>query len=169
MAFAELWNLVQEMPLDKICDLLPRPVAPTDGHIRLRFLQIKPVLEHLHQADAPANAPLDPVSPQKLEYNQLPVLVIDFLQRGRRLSSVVDEYFRKHHDPELADRIATEFRARYASLREQKLKASQIFAELFEFSGGYDPMFKSIESQAAVAAVLAYFFDRCDFFENVAT
>jgi hypothetical protein len=167
MCFTELWDLLRELTFENICDVLPRPPAPTDVHVRLPFERLRPILEHLQQATPQENVPLDPVSPKKLQHNQLPILWADFLQRGRRLSGAVDQYFRKHFDPELADRIASGFRSRYASLREQGLNAGQICTGIFEFAGGYDASFKDIESQAAVAAILAYFFDRCDIFENV--
>ena len=167
MAFQELWDLVRELTFEKICDLLPpRPSLPAGTSVRLPFDRLRPVLEHLQQA-VPLDMPLDPVSPEKLQYNRLPVPWADFLQFGRRLSSVVDEYLRTHHDPELGDRIASGFHGRYRSLREQSLPPGRICTELFEFAGGYDPAFKDVESQAAVAATLAYFFDRCDIFEKV--
>jgi hypothetical protein len=165
MAFQELWDLVRELTFDAACDILPRPSVPSGTNVKLPFDRLRPVLEHLQQA-TPQEVPLDPVSPEKLQYNQLPVLWADFLQRGRRLSAVVDGYFRTHHDPELGDRIASGFRSRYKSLREQGLSPGRICTELFEFAGGYDPAFRDVESQAAVAAILAYFFDRCDIFEN---
>jgi hypothetical protein len=167
ISFQELWDLVREMPFESICDILPRPPASMDVHLKLPFERLRPVLEHLQQAIPEENVPLDPVSPEKLEYNRLPVLWADLLQRGRRLSVAVEKYFKMHHDPELGDRIATGFRGRYVSLRELNLDAGVICAELFEFAGGYDRCFRDIQSQAAVAAVLAYFFDRCDIFEQV--
>ncbi len=84
---------------------------------------------------------------------------------GRRKSGLVNSFFRKTPRPDLGERIAEAFRLRYAELRALDLPAEQIFRHLQDYAGfhGGEP-----KRQGAALAVLAYFFDSCDIFEDPA-
>ena len=65
--------------------------------------------------------------------------------------------------PDVAEEIAEAVRERYLSLKGLDLETDQIFAHLQRFIGvqGEPPR------QAAALAVMCYFFERCDIFEDL--
>lgn len=86
-----------------------------------------------------------------------------FLKAGRRKSRLVENYFDRISTPDLGERIAESFRQRYVDLKAMGITGDQIFTHLLNhagFSGG------DLKRQGASMVVLAYFFDRCDIFED---
>jgi hypothetical protein len=166
IAFNELWDIVSELTTDRIQTFLEPPPRPEDFQRRLPFDRLRPVIEYLSKSTPSSDQNFDPVSPAKLEFNKLGVHWSDYIKNGRRQVATVEDYFIRQSDPELADKIASRFRSRYAELREQQLPPDDICEQLYELAGGYH-WNKEVEDRAAVASVLAYYFDRCDIFEPV--
>lgn len=132
---------------------------------RLVLSDLMPIIDALQRQDSPANSPLTPPSPEKLEKNALSEESGLFLRIGRRKSNLVDIFFRKSPRPDLGDRIAEAFRMRYAELKALDLSADTIFKHLQDYAGfNGEP-----KRQGAALAVLAYFFDSCDIFEDPIT
>ncbi|MGR9281443.1 ABC-three component system protein [Rhizobium johnstonii] len=129
---------------------------------RLVLSDLMPIIDALQRQDSPANPPLTPPSPEKLEKNALSEESGLFLRIGRRKSNLVDTFFRKSPRPDLGERIAEAFRTRYAELKALDLPADTIFKHLQDYAGfNGEP-----KRQGAAMAVLAYFFDSCDIFED---
>lgn len=129
---------------------------------RLVLSDLIPIIDALQRQDSPANPPLTPPSPEKLEKNALSEESGLFLRIGRRKSNLVDTFFRKSPRPDLGERIAEAFRTRYAELKALDLPADTIFKHLQDYAGfNGEP-----KRQGAALAVLAYFFDSCDIFED---
>ncbi|MDX1003198.1 ABC-three component system protein [Sinorhizobium medicae] len=129
---------------------------------RLVLSDLMPIIDALQRQDSPANPPLTPPSPEKLEKNALSEESGLFLRIGRRKSNLVDMFFRKSPRPDLGERIAEAFRTRYAELKALDLPADTIFKHLQDYAGfNGEP-----KRQGAALAVLAYFFDSCDIFED---
>lgn len=129
---------------------------------RLVLSDLMPIIDALQRQDSPPNPPLTPPSPKKLEKNELSQETGLFLRIGRRKSSLVDTFFRKSPRPDLGERIAEAFRTRYAELKALDLPADTIFKHLQDYAGfNGEP-----KRQGAALAVLAYFFDSCDIFED---
>jgi hypothetical protein len=129
---------------------------------RLVLSDLMPIIDALQRQDSPANPPLTPPSPEKLEKNALSEESGLFLRIGRRKSNLVDTFFRKSPRPDLGERIAEAFRTRYAELKALDLPADTIFKHLQDYAGfNGEP-----KRQGAALAVLAYFFDSCDIFED---
>ena len=124
---------------------------------------IVPVIEALQQ-ETPRLDPqvLDPPSAQKLQRNALSEEVATLLRAGRRKEALVERYFRTHPSPDRGEKIAVAFRRRYAELREQGLSPDEIFAKLQQGAGGGGLPSR----QTAALAVLSYYFERCDIFED---
>jgi hypothetical protein len=99
---------------------------------------------------------------EKLEKNSLSEDSALLLQVGRRKSGLVDTFFRKSARPDLGERIAEAFRVRYAELKRLELPSDTIFKHLQDYAG----MNGEPKIQAAALAVLSYFFDNCDIFED---
>jgi hypothetical protein len=129
---------------------------------RLVLSDLMPIIEALQRQDSLTNPPLTPPSPEKLEKNALSEESGLFLRIGRRKSNLVDTFFRKSPRPDLGERIAEAFRTRYAELKALDLPADTIFKHLQDYAGfNGEP-----KRQGAALAILAYFFDSCDIFED---
>jgi hypothetical protein len=138
--------------------------APSIGIVdRLVLADLVPIIEALQRRDPDAgDPPLAPPSPEKLEKNALSEESGLLLRFGRRKSSLVETFFRKSPRPDLGERIAEAFRTRYVELKALDLPADTIFKHLQDYAG----MDGEPKRQGAALAVLAYFFDNCDIFED---
>jgi hypothetical protein len=87
------------------------------------------------------------------------------LRQGRRREKLVEDLFGAWPDPSFGEDIAEAFRARYQDLKTVGLGPDQIFGQLQAFTGGMDG---DPSHQGAVLAILSYFFERCDIFEDMA-
>lgn len=151
---------------DQLQDLLGE--APTSLVMsRLELPSIREVIEHLASLRADAS-PLNPItipSAQKLEYNKLNAYNQHVLRGGRSKQRKVAQYFRGMTAPEAGEQIAEAFRVKYVACRESGMLSDEIFEALWNFAGGNH--FTSPPQQAGVTAVLSYFFDSCDIFEDI--
>ena len=154
------------METNKIISLFGH--APTDESMRtLQLESIIPVLRFIDGREVPSEVPVDPPDPQKLEYNLFGPEVKDMLKSGRGKERLVEDYIDSVRNPEYGESIAVAFRKKYELLKAARLRANEIFDELRIFAGG--DHFHDSSKQAAVLAVLSYFFERCDIFENPET
>lgn len=130
---------------------------------RLVMSDLVPIIEALQRQEPNAGEPpLTPPSAEKLEKNALSEESGLLLRIGRRKSALVDSFFRKSPRPDLGERIAEAFRMRYAELKALDLPAETTFKHLQDYAGfNGEP-----KRQGAALAVLAYFFDSCDIFED---
>lgn len=130
---------------------------------KLDFAALRPVLMAIQRQEPEAEPPLAAPSPQKLEVNALSTDAAGLLRQGRRREKLVEDFFAAWPDPDLGESIAEAFRQRYTALKSVGLDADQIFGELQSFAGG---MSGAPSHQAAILAVMSYFFERCDIFED---
>ena len=132
---------------------------------RLDFAGLRPVVEQIAKREAdPLIALSNPPSVTKLEKNSLDEDSTAFLKIGRRRVHLVEEYFAQHHDPGLGDKIAKAMQVQYQMLTDTGFGPNQVLVELQRFAG-WDNSDRSSHN-AAVLAVINYFFDRCDIFED---
>ena len=166
----ETWSEPELLPLAMGLDLsalqslfgLAASIAIVD---RLVMADLVPVIEALQRQEPnPSDPPLIPPTLEKLEKNALSEESGILLKFGRRKSGLVDTFFRKSPRPELGEKIAEAFRTRYAELKAFDLPADAIFKHLQDYAG----MNGEPKRQGAALAVLAYFFDSCDIFEDPA-
>lgn len=135
----------------------------TDAIDQVTIEDIVPVIDALQQETPDLDLqPLEPPSAQKLHRNALSEDVADLLKAGRRKEALVERYFRTHPSPDRGEKIAVAFRRRYGQLREQGLSPDDIFAKLQQSAGGGG----SPKRQTAALAILSYYFERCDIFED---
>jgi len=106
---------------------------------------------------------IQPVSVNKLQYNQLSNDIEVLLTAGRRKEKLVEDLLLTWPDPEYGNELSAAFKAKYRELVSQELSPDEIFMELKTFAGG-DSRVPS--EQVSALAVLSYFFERCDIFEN---
>ncbi|MFT4274943.1 MAG: hypothetical protein QM576_01185 [Rhodopseudomonas sp.] len=158
----ELLDLAMKLDLSPLQALFG-PAASIAIVDRLVMADLVPIIEALQRQEPnPSDPPLTPPSPEKLEKNALSEESDLFLRIGRRKSALVGTFFRKSPRPDLGERIAEAFRLRYAELKAFDLSADTIFKHLQDYAGfNGEPT-----RQGAALAVLAYFFDSCDIFED---
>lgn len=139
--------------------------APTNKELlNLRFENLQVVLLTIAQQQPPLNPTIGPVPADKIQINGLSNNVAILLNAGRQKSDLVKQFFDKWHDPMFGDQIAEAFRQQYQNLKSSGLPPDLIFYELQSYAGGTTLTEPAI--QAAVLAVLAFYFEQCDIFEE---
>jgi hypothetical protein len=131
---------------------------------QIQLDELRPVVLALKKLEADANVSLMAPSVYKLQANALSNEAADLLKMGRRKEQLVQRFFDTYIDPTLGEDIAQAFRARYQALKDAKKSADEMFSELQIFSGGMTT--GTPAHQGAVLAVMSYFFERCDIFED---
>jgi hypothetical protein len=130
---------------------------------RLVLADLVPIIDALERQEPnPSDPPLTPPSREKLERNSLSEESGILLRFGRRKGSLVETFFRKSSRPDLGERIAEAFRTRYVDLKSLGLPPDTIFRHLQNYAG----MTGDPKRQGAALAVLSYFFESCDIFED---
>lgn len=137
--------------------------APSKAGIETLVMDdLKPIIDQLQRIEpSPGEEPLAPPSVRKLERNELSSDVTELLRVGRRKEALVADYFLNHPRPDLGEEVAEAFRVRYAQLKEHGRAPDDIFHHLQQYAGTNGP-----RRQGAALAVLSYFFERCDIFED---
>ena len=100
----------------------------------------------------------------KIEANALSESVTTQLKHGMIKAVLVQNFFEQWHDPLLGERLAKTFKDKYVTLREQELTPNQIFTEIQSWAGGGQR--GTPEHELAVLTVIAYYFERCDIYEE---
>ncbi len=113
----------------------------------------------------PASGAIAPVPSDKLDANDLPNHWRQMIESGWKNAYYVGEYFGRHHEPLIGERIASLFRERYQYLRAQAITAEGIMDSLYEFVAGIGSVPPA--RQVAAQALLAHLFESCDIFENI--
>ncbi len=138
--------------------------VPTDETMaNLGFQDLQPILESIATTSKPSHDKVKDVPAKKIEANALSESVATLLKGGMGKAPLVEDFFQNWHDETLGERIAKAFKVKYHEFREN-LTPNQIFMELQTWAGGDDR--GTPEHQLAVLTVLAYYFERCDIFEE---
>jgi len=120
-------------------------------------------VESLAGKAAPSGTAVKDVPPRKIEANDLSETVTVLLKSGMAKTPLVSAFFDGWYDETLGARLAVAFRAEYERLRAS-LHPNQIFSELQAWAGGNQR--GTAEHEMAVLTVIAYYFERCDIFEE---
>lgn len=164
MAYAELFETVMNLPTPKLEDLFG--TVPSQRTLAdLDFEALRPVVVAIQRMDPDDHPPLLAPSPSKLAANDLSDDAAGLLRLGRRREPLVEEFLDRYPDPSFGEEIAQGFRDRYRVLKDEGRRPDEVFFALQDFAGG---MSGTAKRQAAVLAVLSYFFERCDIFEDYA-
>ena len=159
---AELRLIFRALPLTEKASWFG--LAPTDAtKASLGFGDLQVVLERIASLAAPALADVRDVPMGKIEANALTESVAQLLKAGMAKSPLVSDFLSRWHDETLGERLAEAFKAEYRRFREN-YKPNQIFAELQSWAGGGSR--GTAEHELAVLTVIAYYFERCEIFEE---
>jgi len=137
------------------------PTNETKTDLGYSDLQI--VLETIANRSAVAQTEVRVVPKGKIEANALSESVATLLKVGMEKAPLVGTFFERWNDETLGERIAVAFRSKYQSLRGN-ISPDEIFGELESWAGGSRR--GAPKQQLAVLAVLAYYFDSCDIYEE---
>ncbi len=141
--------------------------APTEAtKAKLGFQELRVVFEALASKAAPPSSAINPVPQDKIEANALSEAVSSLIKSGMSKSQLVSDFLEKWHDETLGEHLAVAFRKEYERLRGT-MSPNQIFDELLRWAGGKER--GTSEHEMAVLTVLAYYFERCDIFEEPRT
>ena len=142
------------------------PSLTMEANVNLGYSDLMAVLTHISVAPAPATSEVKDVSRGKIEANLLSQVVADFLKIGMQKSPLVMQFFDSWKNPVYGEQIASAFKSRYVSLRDAKpsLHPDEIFGKLETWAGGV--VNTTPTHKAAVLAVMAYLFDKCEIFED---
>jgi hypothetical protein len=145
------------------------PSLTMEANVSLGFQDLLAVLQHIKVAPAPAATEVKDVSRGKIEANSLSHAVADFLKIGMQKSPLVAQFFSSWKNPIYGDQIAVAFKNKYIALRDAvpDLHPDEIFGRLEEWAGGHADTTPT--HKAAVLAVMAYLFDKCEIFEDALT
>lgn len=146
------------------------PVARNSDYQHLQLGEVRDLVAALILAVESTDLPpgdLLPVSPQKLNVNNLSGSSQQLLRSGRINAPHIGTYFNAHPDPMRGETLAGMFRNRYAELKAQELAPDTILSELYRFVAG--PGDVAIPRHVAATSLLSYLFESCDIFENAAS
>jgi hypothetical protein len=159
---AEMRAVVMGLALHQLEDLFG--VVPSQRTLEmLDFAALRPVLLAIQRLEPAVELTIVAPSLAKLQNNALSDDAAALLRQGRRREKLVQDFFDSWPDPSFGEAIAEGFRGRYQSLKAMGLSPEEIFSQLQRFAGGMDG---EPARQAAVLAVMSYFFERCDIFED---
>lgn len=153
---------ILSLPLSKLIDLFG-PAPSQEDVTSLTHEPIKTLLSAMCKSGVSCESKITPVSVEKLKYNQLSPDVEALLTAGRRKENLVEDLLRRWPDPEYGEDLANSFRTKYQSLCSSESFPDDIFVELKSFAGGDTG---DVAAQVSSLAVLSYFFERCDIYEN---
>ena len=164
----EVWMEPQLVPFLSQLDLPAMEnlfgFSPSQSGINALVLEdILPILRYLEQqSPIPGQEPISPPSVEKLQKNELSDDTMMLLKVGRRKEALVASYFATSVNVEMGEQIAEAFRRRYIELKLDGHPPDIIFWHLQHYAGASGLP----KQQSAGLAVLSYFFERCDIFED---
>lgn len=101
----------------------------------------------------------------KIEANLLSQAVADFLKIGMQKSPLVAQFFNNWKNPTYGEQIAQAFKSEYVALRDGV--PNSILMKFSDASKhGRGTANTTPTHKAAVLAVMAYLFDKCEIFED---
>ncbi len=159
-------NRISQLDADAVTELLG-PRATNRDALEMQPAELQALIDGIRSkvdVRAPASESITPVPSDKLDANDLPNHWHQLIENGWKNAYYVAEYFDRHHEPLIGERIAFIFRERYQYLRAQALSAEEIMDWLYEFVVGIGSV--SPARQVAAQALLAHLFESCDIFEN---
>jgi hypothetical protein len=159
---AELEEMVLGLKLNSLIAIFGLAPSTTEMN-SLTLHDLKPVIDRLARQQPPPVADMTPPSPDKVKGNDLSDDVVSLLIAGRRKMPLLRTYLTNGPNVVKGEQIAQQFRTHYKELKETGYRGDDIYRKLQDYAGGMkgDP-----REQAAVFAVLSYYFDSCDIFEN---
>lgn len=146
---------------DKVSWFGPVPTDETK-HV-LSFADLKVVLETITAQAVPQMTDVREVPSGKIEANQLSEAVATLIKEGMSKAPLVTDFLSQWYDETLGGRLAEAFKEEYRRLHDA-YGPGQVFHKLQSWAGGDHR--GTPEHELAVVTIIAYYFERCDIFEE---
>lgn len=140
---------------------LPLQYAVAVGLQEMEELLADLALSRVPEASLPD---VEKVSTYKLRYSELTEDSQSELRSGMRFSSMISDYYQQRIDITERDEVAARFHSEYLEAARSGLGPEDILLRIRQFLAGN--RVTSAPKYRAQTAVLAYFFESCDIFEN---
>ena len=138
--------------------------APSDEtKMKLGFSDLQVVLDTIASRPVPTLPEVKDVPMGKIEANALSESIATLLKAGMAKAPLVEAFFGQWYDEAFGERIAESFKAKYLELRSD-FQPNDLFEKIQDWAGGDGR--GSPEHELAVLTVIAYYFERCDIFEE---
>ncbi|GIH62230.1 ABC-three component system protein [Microbispora siamensis] len=166
MGRRRLWQKIMKLDLAEVEDLLGCPIPITDSIYGIGMEDLEPLLDHLKTATVSPDPlhRIPQVSEEKLDYNELDGDSRESLVKAMKSTHLIDEYYDLRIMEIQRKEVAEGFRIYYQQVREAWTAAEDILWQLEMYVLGnmrHDP-----RTHRAAQVILAYFFERCDIFEQ---
>ncbi|TVT33086.1 hypothetical protein FNH05_27370 [Amycolatopsis rhizosphaerae] len=159
-------NEACRLDLDEVEDLLGTELPAKEMTYSFPLEELEPLLDHLRlqRVSADTSSDLGKVSLKKLDFNKFSEDTKYELRRMMVRSSDIEEYYANRIDITERDEVAAGFHEEYLRLCTTFDDPDEIMwqLELYVLGNAAVPPHR----RRAVTAVLAYFFQTCDIFEN---
>jgi hypothetical protein len=132
--------------------------------ISITFVELEATTQFLVSKEIQIGEAISVIPPKdKINKNQLSASVEEYIKIGMLKSRLVSQYITQHPDVDFGERLKKGFVDKYLEFKNNGMSGDEIFLELFEFASSGSSDFKK---QAAALAVLTYFFETCEVFEE---
>lgn len=139
-------------------------IAPTTrALLDVSFEDLHKVISQIARANPAMEQDIRPVASDKLFANGLSKDVQTLLAAGMTKSERVKSMIDGWYAPLMGDRLAARFAHEYSKFKESGYAPDEIFGALHQFAGGMRR--QSPSEEAAVLAILAFLFEKCEIFE----
>lgn len=147
-------------------DLFGCPLPAREVAYGLAADDVIPLLDHLRtlRKKPTGQDSLDAVSALKLDYNRFSEEVHEELLGVMHLGRDIDDYYTQRSDVVERDEVAAGFRSEYLQVRQETSDPDTILWYLEQYILGNASV--PIPKRKAAIAILAYFFQTCDIFED---
>lgn len=165
MGARHLRDIIGRLSRDQVEDLLGSPL-PLQHTVTVGLAEMEELLAELSMAGITLDeaAPVEAVSIHKLQFSELTPDSQAEIRDAMRHSPMIDDYYARRIDVTERDEVAARFNREYRDAIASDVEPEDTLLRLREFLAGSrvqsGPMYR------AQTAVLAYFFQRCDIFEN---
>lgn len=160
----DLMNLLKKLSFEEKNELLGRQPSQKDFS-KINYDNLQTVLDYLDQnKQISIEVPIQAPPLHKAENNQLSQDSKDFLMIGRRGTALIEGFFRTHHDPQFADKIAQNLKEYYQELENMNYSNEDIFNLILNEIDGCK--LREVASKAAACTIMTYFFDSCEIFKG---
>jgi hypothetical protein len=133
--------------------------------MRVSFNEIGSLVDLVgNSTPLPSFAALDPPSKDKAALNKLDDEIVTLLTRGQVLAQRVEQYFNDSGKVDQGEKIGHQFSRIYLDMKEAGWDSTRIFYEFIDICGGLK---HQQGRRMAVLAVVTYYFNKCDIFENL--
>jgi hypothetical protein len=147
-------------------DLLGTELPVQELVYGISLAELRPLLDHLgeNRSRIDLDQPVKSPSKQKLDYNDFGDDTRDEIVRFLHYGVKIEEYYDGRVDVTERDEVASGFRQEYERLRDECADADTIVWRLEQYILGNRSV--PVRQHNAAKAVLTFFFQTCDIFEN---